>query len=173
MRCQYNIKENLIKPLSTLNVVVCTGKNFSATGMICVWHLQFLSDGDTFQKVSKTPESLVIPISASASPGPPPKAKRDTQTQPKMMSCETNPGWVSRLESHSPHSQGVQPELLFGAVHAQLIPQPCSALGCGSQRNSWLSSPTSHPAPQLTHKHAPGHGDPSVPPRTRLMLRVS
>lgn len=136
MRYQYNIKENLIKPVLTPNVVTRTGKNFPATGMICEQYLRFLSDGDTFRKLSETPESHVIPISPSASAGPPPKAKQNSKGCTLRPILAGFPIW----KSPSPGSQGarVQPKLLFGAVRAQLIPQPSSALGCSSQHNSWL-----------------------------------
>ena len=75
MRCQDNIKENLIKPVLTPNVVTLTEKNFSATLTICAQYLQFLNDGGTFWKRSETPQRRVIPILPNASLGPPPKAK--------------------------------------------------------------------------------------------------
>lgn len=55
MRCQDNIKENLIKPVLTPNVVTLTEKNFPATLTICAEYLQFLNDGTTFWKRSETP----------------------------------------------------------------------------------------------------------------------
>lgn len=75
MRCQDNIKENVIKPVLTPNVVAVTEKNFPATVMICAYYLQMLNDRDTFWKCSETPERPGIPVSTNTALGPPLKAK--------------------------------------------------------------------------------------------------
>lgn len=159
MRCQYNIKENLIKPVLTPNVVTRTGKNFPATGMICEQYLRFLSDGDTFRKLSETPESHVIPISPSASAGPPPKAKQNSKGCTLRPILAGFPIWKSPAQvpkecACSPsscsgqcvHSSSHSPALPWDAAHN-------TTLGCFSSATLQPRFPSCPTADRETHTH--------------------
>lgn len=162
MRCQYNIKENSIKPVSTPNVVVWTGKNFPATGMICVWHLQFLSDGDTFQKLSETPESLVIPISPRASPGHHQRPSAIPKHNPKLWAPRPIvagfPVW--NPTAPIPKECACSPSSCLGQCAHSSSHSP--ALPWDAAPNTALGSPA--PLPILLHSwHTNTHQDTEIP----------
>lgn len=135
MRCQDNIKENLIKAVLTPNVVTLTEKNFAATLLISVYYLQFLNDGDTFWKRSETPQRHVIPILPKTSLGPPPKAKRVTLnvSRNNALRDQSCLGFPFRSPTAQTTKERVQRKLMFWGsactVHTYTPDLPWDAVG--------------------------------------------